>query len=73
MGSHQFQIGALVRLLPAFSRNVAGGSYEIIKQLPQRNGEFEYHIKSVTERHQRVVRESELEGPPSSIENASDF
>jgi hypothetical protein len=55
MGSHNLQIGELVRLLPAISRNVSGGSYEIIKQLPERNGEYEYQIKSMSELHQRVV------------------
>jgi hypothetical protein len=42
------------------SRNVPGGSYEIIKQLPEINGEFQYRMKSVNEPHERVAREGEL-------------
>jgi hypothetical protein len=32
----------------------------VTKQLPHNGREFEYHIKSANEDHQRVVRESEL-------------
>jgi hypothetical protein len=62
MPTHKFHVGQLVRLAPALSRNVPGGSYEIVKRLPERAGEFEYQIKSMNEPHQRVVRESELRG-----------
>jgi hypothetical protein len=40
--------------------NVPGGSYEVIMQLPENGGEFQYRIKSMNEPHERVVRESEL-------------
>ena len=62
MPSHKFRVGQLVQLAPAISRNVPGGSYEIAKQLPENGGEFEYRIKSMNEPHERVVRESELQG-----------
>jgi hypothetical protein len=62
MPTHKFHVVQLVRLAPALSRNVPGGSYEIVKRLPERAGEFEYQIKSMNEPHQRVVRESELRG-----------
>ena len=52
----------LVQLAPSISRNVPGGSYEITKKLPERDGEFEYRIKSINEPHERVARESELRG-----------
>jgi hypothetical protein len=50
----------------ATSRRAAGGGYVITRQLPERGGEFEYRIKSVSEPHERVARESELvrERPP---------
>jgi hypothetical protein len=60
--THKFHVGQLVQLSPAISRNVPGGSYEIIKKLPESRGEFEYRIKSMNEPHERVVRESELRG-----------
>jgi len=62
MLSHKFRIGQLVQLAPAISRNVPGGSYEVTKRLPESRGEFEYRIKSMNEPHERVVRESELQG-----------
>jgi hypothetical protein len=62
MPTHKFHVGQLVQLVPAISRNVPGGSYEITKKLPESGGEFEYKIKSMNEPHERVVRESELRG-----------
>ena len=58
MPAHKFQVGEIVHVSP--SRSVPGGSYAIIKQLPEINGEFQYRIKSVKEPHERVVRESQL-------------
>jgi hypothetical protein len=60
MASHKFQIGESVNLMPAIGRNVPGGTYQVTKQLPHNGREFEYHIKSAQEEHQRVARESEL-------------
>jgi hypothetical protein len=62
MPTHRFHVGQLVQLIPSISRNVPGGSFEIIKKLPERDGEFEYRIKSMNEPHERVVRESEMRG-----------
>ena len=56
---HKFKVGDIVALTPAISRNVPGGVYEVVKQLPGVN-EPEYRIKSANEPHQRVARESEL-------------
>jgi hypothetical protein len=39
---------------------VPGGAYEVIKVLPDPDGEREYRIKSANEPHERVARESEL-------------
>jgi hypothetical protein len=60
MASHKFKVGDIVTIRPAFSRNVPGGTYEVIRQLPNDGGEFQYQIKSLDEPYQRVVRESEL-------------
>jgi len=60
MPSHRFHIGESVTLTPSISRNVSGGIYQVTKQLPHNGREFEYHIKSANERHQRVARESDL-------------
>jgi hypothetical protein len=60
MASHKFQIGENVYLAPALNRNVPGGAHEVTKQLPHNGREFEYHIKSANEEHERVARESDL-------------
>ena len=62
MLSYKFHVGQLVQLIPSISRNVPGGSNEITKKLPEREGEFAYRIKSMGEPHERVARESELRG-----------
>ena len=60
MLSHKFNVGEIVTIKTALHRNVPGGAYEIVQRLPENNGEFEYRIKSASEPHQRVARESEL-------------
>ena len=61
MAEHKFQAGQRVTLAAnIINRSTAGGSYVVTKQLPERDGEFEYRIKSASETHERVARESEL-------------
>jgi hypothetical protein len=57
---HKFRVGQNVELAPSVRGNIQGGIYEIKKTLPERNDEFQYQIKSVSEPHERVARESEL-------------
>ena len=59
MPEHKFKIGQTV-FVERFL-NLPGGAYVVTKRLPERDGEFEYRIKSVNEPHERVVRESQLE------------
>ena len=44
----------------SIGRNVPGGVYEVIKQLPHNGREYEYRIKSANEEHERVAGEGEL-------------
>ena len=61
MSKHKFKLGLSVFLQHTnLNRGAASGTYEVTRQLPERNGEFEYQIKSAGEPHARVVRESEL-------------
>ena len=57
MLSRKFHVGQLVQLIPSINRNVPGGSYEIIRKLPESRGEFEYRIKSMNEPYDRVVQD----------------
>jgi len=61
MTTHKFKVGQSVFLAPSFISNLPGGSYVITKQMPERNGEFEYRVRSASEPHERVARESELQ------------
>jgi len=61
VADHKFRLGQRVTLAEgALRQNAARGAYIIIKRLPQRDGEFYYSIKSVSESHERVAGESEL-------------
>ncbi len=58
----QFRSGQMVRLARGLlSRWATAGEYKIVRQLPDNGGEQQYCIKSVSEPHERVVRESDLE------------
>ena len=58
---HKLKPGRSVFLQPTiFNRDAPRGPLEVIKQLPERDGQFEYRIKSSREPHERVAKESEL-------------
>ena len=59
--THKFKLGRSVMLQSTnLNRNAARGAYAVVAQLPERDGEFEYRIKSPGEPHERVVKESDL-------------
>jgi hypothetical protein len=64
MPLYKFQIGQTVFLTASRGRNVPGGACIVTRKLPERNGEFEYRVKSAKEPHERVVGESELSNVP---------
>ena len=51
----------MVRLNKTFTRLAVRELYEISAQLPERDGKFQYRIKSGSEPYERVAREDELE------------
>jgi hypothetical protein len=60
--SHVFHPGQTVRLIRGYPyRDAAGGPYQVIRQLPYGEGDYQYRIKSMREQHERVVKERELE------------
>jgi hypothetical protein len=62
VASHRFAAGRMVRLSRAIPlRNAAAGNYEVLAQLPERDGDLQYRIKSDREPYQRIVKEGELE------------
>jgi hypothetical protein len=58
---HKFQVGQFVDLIPRVIRQAAKGSYEIVGLMPENENDPQYRVKSIAERHQRVIPESELE------------
>ena len=40
MFPQKFKVGEIVTIRPALNRNVPGGIYEVIKELPENRGEF---------------------------------
>jgi hypothetical protein len=58
---HSFRLERSVILQSTiFNRDAARGAYEVVAQLPERDGQFEYRIKSRGEPHERVVKEGDL-------------
>ena len=58
---HPFRVGQRVQLSRNV-RNAAIGTYEVLRQLPSGDdGERQYRLKSASESHERVAKESELE------------
>jgi hypothetical protein len=61
MAMHKFRVGEKVQLLAG--QGVRFGTaevFEIVQQLPERDGEYQYKIKSVDEPHLRVAKEYQL-------------
>ena len=63
MVEHKFKIGQKIGLANFLkSGSVAPGEYQVVGYRPDQDGEPSYRIKSSLERHDRIVRESELKG-----------
>jgi hypothetical protein len=62
MATHKFEIGRIVRSQSGPAGAIPPGSYEIVRHLPSRDAErdVQYRVKSTTDGHERIVRESEL-------------
>jgi hypothetical protein len=59
---HSLITGNEVRLSKRFPpRNAAPGPYKVVAQLPERDGQLQYRVKSAYEPFYRTVNESELE------------
>ena len=59
---HLFATGQLVRLTVDLRyRSIAKGFFEVRHQLPERDGELQYRLRSAHEPYERVLNESDLE------------
>ena len=57
---NKFKLGEMVTLTQGFRTSAAAGDYEITHLLPDNDFGPQYRIKSVSEKHERVARETEL-------------
>jgi hypothetical protein len=60
MAEYKFKIGETVYFHPKPPNDSPRGAYQIVRRLPAAEGEFQYVIRSMSEEHQRVAKESEL-------------
>ena len=61
--SHKFTVGQAVDLVPRILRAAAPGQYEVRRLMPETDrdaGDPSYRVKSIDEKHERVVFESDL-------------
>jgi hypothetical protein len=61
--SHKFSVGQAVDLVESVLRAAAPGQYEVRRLMPASDrdaGDPSYQIKSIAEKHERVVSESDL-------------
>jgi hypothetical protein len=59
--THKFHLGQAVEFNPPREIFAPRGPYVVTAKLPDRDGAFEYRIRSVNESHERLARESELQ------------
>jgi hypothetical protein len=57
---HKFILGQAVAYIPPPGTYALPGIYLVTAKLPERDGEFEYHIKHSSELHERIAKESQL-------------
>ena len=59
--AHKYKVGQLVEFSPGRTSLAASSQrYEVIRQLPIENGQYQYRIKCKTEMFERSAMESEL-------------
>lgn len=58
---HRYKVGSVVRFTPSgLDKQAPAGSYQIVRQLPPDGSDNQYRVKSSSDGHERVVRESQL-------------
>ncbi len=60
--AHKFRVGDNVHIIAGLlGRGDGGGVYQVVRVLPTEGDEQQYRIKSATEPHERVAKQSQLE------------
>ena len=58
--AHKFRLGQTVLFIDPTHRHILPETCLITRQLPERDGEFQYRIRGIHEPHERVAKESQL-------------
>lgn len=62
MSDHRFKVGQTVRYTSGpYGRGSASGLYQVTQLLPPEGDDQQYRIRSASEPHERVVKESQLD------------
>ena len=62
MRDHKFKVGQSVSFTSGpFGRGGTNGIYKVTQLLQSEGDDFQYRIKSASEPHERVVKESQLD------------
>jgi hypothetical protein len=75
---HKYAVGQLIELTPSSLRAAASGEYEIMQTMPApdiSSASPRYRIKSIAEKHDRIVAESEFaptKGPSDEMQAAAE-
>ena len=60
MPTHKFHLGQTVEFDPPRGIYAPRGAYVVTAKLPERDGAFEYRVRSASEEHERPALENEL-------------
>ena len=60
MPTHKFHLGQTVEFNPPRGIYAPRGAYVVTAKLPERDGVFEYRVRSASEEHERMALENEL-------------
>lgn len=65
MPLHSFAVGQSVVLVPGrFDGSAPGGTYTVVRLLPNDSSDREYRVRNLRDGHERVVRESQIRRGP---------
>jgi hypothetical protein len=63
LSAQKFQVGQSVHYTSGpFGRGGSSGIYKVVRVLPREGEDQQYRIKSANEPHERVAKESQLDG-----------
>jgi len=67
MPLHSFAVGQSIEFVPGkFDGSAPGGTYTVVRQLPNDSTDREYRVKNTRDGHERVVRESQIRRGPAT-------